>query len=111
MLPVDDFKGVESTSQFNINFIEKYNNDSNEGYFLTVDVKYLEKLHDLYSDLLILPERMQIEKVEKLVANLNNRKEHLRLMKTLKQALNHGLVLTKVYRVIKFNQKSNGTLI
>ena len=27
-------------------------------------------------------------------------------IKNLKQALNHGLVLKKVYRIIKFNQKS-----
>ena len=32
--------------------------------FLEVDVEYLEKLHGLHNDLLFLPERMKIEKVE-----------------------------------------------
>ena len=38
--------------------------------FFEVDVQYLDKLHDLQND---LPERMKIEKVEKLVANLHDK--------------------------------------
>ena len=45
---------------------------------------------------------MKIEKVEKLLANLH---EHVIFIKNLKQALNHGLILRKVQRVIKFNQR------
>ena len=43
---------------------------SDEGNFLEVDVQYLEKLHELHNNLSFLPERMKIEKVEKLVANI-----------------------------------------
>ena len=32
-LHVDDFKRVENTSQFNKDFVEEYNHDSNDGYF------------------------------------------------------------------------------
>ena len=53
------------TSQFNEDFTKNYNEESDEGYFLEVDVQYLEKLHDLRNDLLFLSERMKIEKVEK----------------------------------------------
>ena len=42
---------------------------SDEGYFLQVDVQYPEKLHDLHYNLPFLPERMNIDKVEKFVAN------------------------------------------
>ena len=49
---------------------------------------------------------MKIEKVEKLIANLHNKKIYLIHIRNLKQALNHGLVLKKVHRVIKFNQKA-----
>ena len=55
-----------------------------------------------------LSERMKIEKVEKLVANLHDKIEYVIHIRNLKQALNHGLVLTKVHRVIKCNQ--NGWL-
>ena len=44
--------------------------ESNTGYFLEADVQYPEKLHDLQNDLPFLPERMKIENVEKLLANL-----------------------------------------
>ena len=48
---------------------------------------------------------MKIEKVEKLVANLYDKIEYIVHIRNLKQALNHGLVLKNVHRVIKFNQK------
>ena len=38
-LPVDCFKGVENTFKFNEDFIENYNEDSDGGYFLEVDVQ------------------------------------------------------------------------
>ena len=49
---------------------------------------------------------MKIEKVKKLEANLHNKTEYVIHIRILKQALNHGLVLKKVHRVIKCNQNS-----
>ena len=54
--------------------MESYNEKSDEGYFLEVDVQYTEKLHELHDDLPFLPERMKIEKVEKLVASWHDKK-------------------------------------
>ena len=48
-------------------------------------------------------DRIKIEKVEKLIANLHDKTKHVIHIKNLKQALIHGLVLKKVQRVIKFN--------
>ena len=48
-------------------------------------------------------ERMKIEKMEKLVANLHDKTDYVIHIRDLKQPLNHGLVLKKVHRVIKFN--------
>ena len=48
-----------------------------EGYFLEVDVQYPQKLHKHHNDLPFLPKRMKIEKVEKLVVNLNDKKNML----------------------------------
>ena len=39
-LPVNGFKRVENLLEFNEDFIKKYNEDSNTGYFLEVDVEY-----------------------------------------------------------------------
>ena len=49
---------------------------------------------------------MEIEKLEKLVANLHDKTEYVIHIRNLKQALNHGLVLKKLHRVIKFNQNA-----
>ena len=54
---------------------------------------------------LFLSERMENEKVEEFSANLRYKKECVYYIRNLKQALNHRLVLEKVHRVIKFNQK------
>ena len=42
-LPVNNFEWIEDTSQFNEDFIKNCNKESNEGYFLEVDVQYSEK--------------------------------------------------------------------
>ena len=88
-LPVNNFKWIEDTSQFN----EGYNKESDEGYFLEVDFQYLEKLHEIHNDLPFSPERMKIEKVKKLVTNLHDKTEYDIHIRNLKQALYHGLIL------------------
>ena len=74
-LPVNNFEWIKGTPQFNEVFIKNHNEETDEGYFLEVDLQYLEKLHELHNDLPFLPERMKIEKVKKLVANLHNKTE------------------------------------
>ena len=46
---------------------------------------------------------MKIQKVEKLVANLHDKTEYVIHIRNLNQALNHGLVLKNVHKVLKFN--------
>ena len=103
MLPEDDFKWVDSTFQFNKLFMENYNEDSDKRYFLKFDFQYPEKLGILHNGLIFLPERMKFEKV---LANLQDKKEYVTQIRNLKQAPNHGFLLRKVHRVIKFNQKA-----
>ena len=43
-----------------LNFIKNYNEESDEGYFLEVDVQYLEQLNVLHNDWSVLAERMRI---------------------------------------------------
>ena len=103
-------------SKFTKEFIKNYDEDSDKGYILEVDVGYgeaeskgryyPENLHDLHSDLPFLPERMKINKCAKLVCNLYDKKSYVVHIRALKQALNHGLILKKVQRVIKFNQEA-----
>ena len=49
---------------------------------------------------------MKIDKCKKLVCNLYDKKSYVVHIRSLNQALNHGLILKKVHRVIQFNQEA-----
>ena len=103
-LPANGFKWVNN--EINEEFIQNYDENSDKGYILEVDVKYSRKLHDLHSDLPFLPKIKKIDKCKKLVCNLRNKKKYVVHIKSLKQALNHGLKLKKVHRIIEFKQEA-----
>ena len=49
---------------------------------------------------------MEINGCKNLVCNLNGKKYYTDHIRLLKQALNHGLKLKKIYRVLKFDQRA-----
>ena len=61
------FKWEDDLSRFNERFIKNYNENSDIGCFLEVDVEFPKKLFSSHKDSLFLPERKKLEKVEKLV--------------------------------------------
>ena len=61
-LPVNGFEWMEQLSGFDECFIKNYDENSNKGYILEVDVEYPKNLFNLHSDLPFLPERKKIEK-------------------------------------------------
>ena len=104
-LPVNGFKWIDN-KEINEEFIKNFNENDNKSYIFEVDVKYPQRLLDLHCDLPFLPERMEINKCKKLLCNLLNKKKYVAHINTLKQALNHGLKLKKIHRVIEFNQEA-----
>ena len=96
-LPVDGFK-----------WIETYLIDKNFCKFVKLikNYEHPKNLHDLHSDLPFLSERTKINKCSKLICNLYDKKNYVAHIRSLKQALNHGLIFKKVHRVIQFNQKA-----
>ena len=83
-LPVNKFEWIEDTFQFNEDFINNYNEEGDEGYFLEVDVQYPETLHEIHNDLPFLPERVKIKIVEELVTNLHDKTEYVIYMRNSK---------------------------
>ena len=77
--PTNGFQWVEDLSQFKEDFIK---------------------------NLPLLPKRKKIGKCNKLIYGFYDKKNYVVHIKALKQALNHGLILKKVHRVIQFNQKA-----
>ena len=104
-LPVSGFKWTKNMLKFNEEFIKNYDEDCDKGYILEVDVEYPKNLHGFHRGLPFLPDRINIDKCKKLVCNLSDKKYVVHI-RSLKQALNHGLILKKVHRVNQFNQEA-----
>ena len=84
--------------------MKKYGEISGKRFIFEVDVECRKELHKLRNDLLFLPKRMKIKNL--CVISMMNLFLCCRI-RTLKQAQNHGLILTKVNKIIKcINQKT-----
>ena len=125
-LPVDGFKWVDhqlSTQEW-VEFINNQNDEQEKGYFFEVDLNYPEQLHILHDQYPLAPEHLTIKKEmlsqyqrqlgenlgvkfegKKLCPTLYDKKQYICHYRCLKQYLELGLVLTKVHRVIEFNQR------
>ena len=97
--------------------------DAEQGAFLEVDLEYPEELHDAHNDFPLCPERMSVPRswlspyaealagdhyaeCEKLVPNLRDKTRYWIHYRNLKFALEHGLKLKAVHRVIEFEQEA-----
>ena len=95
----------KNVSKLDEKFTKICDEDSNKGYILELDVQYPKDLHNLHSDLPFLSERMKIKNYNKIVCNLYDKKYVVHI-RAPKEALNHGLILKKVHRVIQFNREA-----
>ena len=108
-LPVKDFKWVKKKkklSEFNEDFIKKFDEDSNTGYFLEIDIDCPKTLFDDHKNLPFLPKRKKGWKNWKLICDIEDKEKYVIHIRALKQALNHGLKLKTTHRAIKFKQKA-----
>ena len=73
---------------------------------LEVNLEYPTKLHDLHNDYPLAPERLLVNKVEKLIPNLNNKVKYVVHHETLKLYESLGLKITKIHRGITFKESA-----
>ena len=98
--------------------------DAETGYILEVDLEYPAEIHDVHNDYPMAPEQKTIpisdlsehsQKLrkdlgmkgkpnEKLIPNLNKKEKYVVHYRNLQQYVSHGLKVTKVHRVIMFQQ-------
>ena len=63
--------------------------------FFEVDIDYPKELLNLHKDLPFLPESKKVNKVEKLICDIEDNKKYVIHIRTLKQAINNGLRLNR----------------
>ena len=105
-LPVDSFKWEEDLSMFIPEFIKNYDVNSDTGYLFYADITYPHDLRDAHKDLPFLPDRMTVNKVNKLICSEYDKTNYSVHILALQQALKHGLILKKVHKVISFRQEA-----
>ena len=122
-LPTGGFRWMTEKQINNID-LAKYHENSREGLILEVDLEYPQKLHDLHNDYPLGPEKIKVTDdmlagyskkiarkynistglVHKLIPTLKNKQKYVLHYRNLQLYIDLGLKITKVHRVLKFNQ-------
>ena len=76
-LPVNGFEWVKNLPKFNEDVLKKYDEISNAGYFLEVDIEYSKTLFNSHKDLPFLHERKKVEKVENLIFSIDDKEKYV----------------------------------
>ena len=106
--------------------LSKYKEDSNKGLILEVDLEYPKELHDVHNDYPLAAEKVKVNKdmlsnycqeiankfnvstglVHKLIPTLSNKEKYVLHYRNLQLYTDLGLKITKVHRVLEFNQSA-----
>ena len=122
-LPTGEFRWM-TQKQIDKTDLAKYNEDGKKGLILEVDLEYPKELHDLHNDYPLAPEKVKVTKdmlsgyskriadkfnistglVHKLIPTLSNKEKYVLHYRNLQLYTDLGLKVTKVHRVLEFNQ-------
>ncbi|XP_023311669.1 uncharacterized protein LOC111692140 [Anoplophora glabripennis] len=106
-LPTGGFEWVPVDQFYNLN-ITDLADDAEIGYILEVDIEYPPELHELHKDLPLCPEQMVPPggKQSKLLTTLFSKTGYVIHYRQLKRCIERGLKITKVHKILKFNQSA-----
>ena len=122
-LPTGGFRWMKQ-KQIDELDLAKYKEDSKKGLILEVDLEYPKELHDLHNDYPLGPEKVKVTTdmlseyskniaskysistglVHKLIPTLSNKEKYVLHYRNLQLYLELGLKVTRVHRVLEFNQ-------
>ena len=122
-LPTGNFKWMSEKKIDELD-LAKYEDDSKRGLILEVNLEYPKELHDLHNEYPLAPEKIRVTEdmlsnycekiaakynistglVSKLIPNLRNKEKYVLHYRNLQLYTNLGLKVTKVHRVLQFDQ-------
>ena len=120
-LPYGESEWLKNVNELDVMSI---NEKSEIGYFLEVDLKYPNELHELHNDYPLAPEKLAVTNdmlpkyckqivdeydikvgdVKKLIPNLGNKTKYVVHYRNIQLYLSLGIKLTKIHRVLKLKQ-------
>ena len=124
-LPTGGFRWLKQTEIDNLD-LSKYKEDSKRGIILEVDLEYPVELHNLHNDYPLAPEKIKVKnemlsnycrqikdkynisigQVHKLIPTLNKKEKYVLHYRNLQLYTDLGLKVTKIHRILKFNQSA-----
>jgi len=102
-LPYSEFQWI---ARISIDTIMNYDENSEIGYTLEVDLHYPEKLHDKHNEYPLVPERRKLGICEKLCALFNVQKHYIIDFRVLKFYSQQGFELKNINRVVQYSQQA-----
>ena len=122
-LPTGGFKWLKQNKIDNLD-LGKYNEQSKKGLILEVDLEYPNELHDIHNDYPLAPEKVKVTEnmlsnyckkiadkynistglVHKLIPTLSKKEKYVLHYRNLQLYINLGLKVSKVHRVLEFDQ-------
>jgi len=94
-LPTHEFKWMSN---------KDLDNWRNMPCILVVDLRYRDEFHDLHNDYPLAPERVKVNKVIKLIPNLNGKEKYVVYSEILKLYESLGLEIGKIHRGLRFEE-------
>ena len=76
-LPVDNFRWAEDPDTYTQSFIRNYDEKSNYGSVLEVDIEYPKSLWDLHKDLPFIAGRRKLGNVEKQITSIDDKESYV----------------------------------
>jgi len=126
-LPTSDFRFLSREKIHSLD-ITNEPEDGPAGYILEVDLEYPSELHDLHNDFPLAPEKLVVMEQmlspyassfltetmkhvsdEKLIQNLNHKHNCVTHFANLKLYIRLGMKLTRIHRVLRFEQRQAKT--
>ena len=122
-LPTGGFRWMTQKQNSNLD-LAKYLENSEKGLIIEVDLEYPKELQDIHNDYPLAAERVCVNKdmlsgyckriaskynistglVSKLIPTLNNKEKYVLHYRNLQLYTDLGLIVTKIHRVLEFNQ-------
>lgn len=106
-LPIGEYEWLDE-KEFSDFDVTKLSENDEYGFVLEADIEYpiIAELHKRHNDLPFLTERIETKSSMKLMATLKNKDKYVAHGMILKQAIENGLKINKIHRILRFKQEA-----